>query len=77
MIRSHPRPARAAVLLAGILAAALAAALLLASCASGGPPQAGDQAPAATLTDLETGQAVKVPSDLAGRPFALTFFSYG
>jgi len=43
---------------------------------AGAPPAVGDAAPSVTLTELATGKPLRLPGDLAGRPYSLTFFSY-
>lgn len=37
----------------------------------------GRDAPAITLKELATGRLVRLPADLAGRPYSIQFFSYG
>lgn len=37
----------------------------------------GRDAPAITLKELATGQTVRLPADLSGRPYSIQFFSYG
>jgi peroxiredoxin len=39
--------------------------------------EAGQPAPVVTLTDAATGLPVRIPTELAGRPFLLLFFSQG
>ncbi len=66
-----------------LVAVALTGVLTLASCRLIGvrppaePSVVGLPAPAVSFKSLATGGTLNVPQDLAGKPFALLFFSYG